>query len=225
MKDKKENFVTEKDILALCSDLKVIVDGHFAYTSNGKHGYQYINKDALYLYAQDTSRLCLEMAKRAFLLCPDIDCVVGPEKGGIILSQWMGYHLSQKKQRPVLSIFAEKRLRTRAAVESDDNRDFDFIFTRGYGKEVESKNVWIVEDVINRGRSVKKLVALVQESGGKVQGVSALWNRGNVRAEDIGCPPNFFALLNIPLLSFDKKYCYLCKDGILIDEQLGRGRK
>ena len=212
----------EKDILVLFKRLNMIVaNGHFRYSS-GEHGPTYVNKDALYLHSDETSQLCYEIARRASGICGDIDCVVGPEKGGIILSQWVGFHLAQKERHGVLSIFAEKVARANSSSESSD--DVDFIFTRGYGGLIAGKNVFIVEDVVNRGKSVKKVVNLVRESGGNVKGVGALWNRGNASIEDVGSPPAFFSLLNAPLSSWPAETCPMCRDGIPLDTQLGKGK-
>lgn len=212
----------EKDILALFRRLNVIIpNGHFRYSSGG-HGCTYVNKDALYLHSDETSRLCYEIARRALLECGDIDCVVGSEKGGIILSQWVGFHLAQKERHGVLSIFAEKVAHTNASGKSSD--DFDFIFTRGYGGLIAGKNVFIVEDVVNRGGSVRKVVDLVRKSGGNVKGVGALWNRGNASIDDASSPPTFFSLVNTALSSWTADTCPMCRDGIPLDTQLGKGK-
>ena len=212
-----------RDVLTLFNRLNVIVDGHFRFAS-GMHGGTYINKDALYPYSQETSRLCYEIAKRAFLLC-DIDCVVGPEKGGIILSQWVGYHLTQKKRQHVLSVFAEKKMHASSVLQGASSPDYDFIFTRGYADCIAGKNVLIVEDVITTGGSIKKVVNLVRESGGNVSGVAAVCNRGNIYSENIGSPPIFFALLDISLSSWSAEVCPLCAQGMALNTQLGSSKE
>ena len=188
-----------KDVLATFYRLGVMVSGHFAYTSEDRHGSVYVNKDAIYVHAGETSRLCYELAMRAFRMCSDIDCVVGPEKGGIILSQWVGYHLAQKKQRDVLSVFAEKKMRDNVAQVGVPPTDFDFVFTRGYGNVVAGKNVLIVEDVMNTGRSVEKLVRCVRKAGGFVEVVGTICDRGHKFSSAIHVAPKFFALLDISL--------------------------
>ena len=200
------------DVLELFDRFHVIRrNGHYAYTSNGRHGSVYVNKDALYPYSREISQLCLELAHWAVSHGIDADCVVGPEKGGIILAQWVGYHISSMLVCDVTSVFAEKC-------------PSGFVFTRGYADMVKGKHVLIVEDVINSGRTVAQLVDLVRETGGIVEGVVALYNRGNVSSQDIGCPPRFFALLHMPFESWSAEECPMCRQGIPIDTQFGKGK-
>jgi len=69
----------------------VLTDGHFVYTE-GEHGSAYVNKDAIYPDTTDISTLCRLIAQEAHRKGIDIDTVVGPEKGAIILSQWTTHH-------------------------------------------------------------------------------------------------------------------------------------
>src|SRR5258708_8589533 len=83
----------------------VLTGGHFVYTS-GMHGNAYVNKDAIYPHVKEISWLCSAMAN-LFRFC-DIDVVVGPEKGGIILSQWTAYHLERRASPGVLPAYPQK---------------------------------------------------------------------------------------------------------------------
>lgn len=212
-------------VLELFDRLGVIIrNNHFVYTSEidgvEMHGPTYVNKDGLYPHATETSQLCRELAKRSlYELGSRINCVVGPEKGGIILSQWVGYFLAEVpglKGSPVISLFAEKM--------KDTIGNTQFIFTRGYGDMVAGKNVLIVEDVIHTGQSVKKVADLVQRHGGKVIGVGSLCNRGGKEAYHIGVP-RIFSLLNMQMESWSAEHCPLCFDGIPINRQFGKGKE
>src|SRR3989344_4717889 len=83
----------------------VITDSHFVGTS-GKHFATYINKDALYPHGNETARIARMFADQAKNL--DVDMVVGPALGGIILSQWTAHFLSEKTGKYILSIYTEK---------------------------------------------------------------------------------------------------------------------
>ncbi|MEK9195460.1 MAG: hypothetical protein AAB975_03730, partial [Patescibacteria group bacterium] len=127
-------------VLELFNRLGIIIrNDHFVYTSKvdgvKMHGPTYINKDGFYTQATETSQLCRELAKRSVyhIGIENIDCVVGPEKGGIILSQWVGYFLTEITKKSVISLFAEKM--------QDTVRDTRFIFNRGYGDLVKNKNI------------------------------------------------------------------------------------
>ena len=112
----------------------VLTDGHFVYTS-GKHGSAYVNKDAIYPHTSDTAQLCSYLVDH--FTGHDIHVVVGPEKGGIILSQWTANGLTMATDREVFGGLCEK----------DDDR---FIIKRGYEKLL-GKNILIVEDILTTG--------------------------------------------------------------------------
>src|SRR5438874_1787333 len=83
----------------------VITDSHFVYTS-GKHGSVYINKDALYPHTESASEVGKIFAAKYDE--QNIEVVVGPALGGIILSQWTAYHLSLSTAKDVLGVYTEK---------------------------------------------------------------------------------------------------------------------
>lgn len=202
---------TERGVLDILRDTKaVITDSHIVYTS-GKHGSVYINKDAVYPHTGESSRIGELLAEKAKDL--DIEVVAGPALGGIILSQWTAYHLSRIKGREVLGIYTEK--------DANENQ----IFTRGYDRLVQGKNVLVVEDLTTTGGSVKKVVDSVRHAGGNVAAVGVMVNRDpeNINEQTIGAP--FFALGILRAEAFDEKDCHLCKDGVPINTSVGHGRK
>lgn len=153
----------------------VLTDDHFVYTS-GKHGEVYVNKDAIYPHPVEVSevgRLFAEKYKNA-----DIDVVAAPALGGIILSTWTAYHLTQLKGCEILGVYAEKM------------PDKSMAFTRGYDALIKGKNVLVIEDLTTTGGSVKKVVDLVRETGGNVVSVCVMINRNpeGVNAETVGAP-------------------------------------
>lgn len=212
-------------VLDLFNRLGVVIQNdHFIYTSEidgiEMHGSLYVNKDALYPYATETSQLCHELARRSlYTLDSRINCVVGPEKGGIIISQWVGYWLTEMKSHtmePVISLFAEK-IKNAAG-------NTRFVFNRGYGDLVKGKDVLLVDDVIHTGESVKKVADLIRQHGGNVRSVGSLCNRGGKVAGDIGVP-YMFSLLEITMKSWSAKDCPLCAYNISINTQFGKGKE
>lgn len=200
----------EKDILDLLKKTgAIITDSHIVYTS-GRHGKAYVNKDALYVHAGETSKLCSEMA--ALYQDEDIDVVAGPAIGGVILSQWIAYHLSNKKGKEVLSVFAEE----------DESKAR--IFKRGYDKLIKGKRVLVVEDVLTTGGSVKRLVQAVHALGGRVVGCVAICNRGGASESDIGGAP-LKALINLEFESWDEADCPLCRENVPVNTDVGKGRE
>lgn len=188
----------------------IITDSHIVYTS-GKHGDIYINKDALYPHTEETSQVGKMFAEKHKDL--DIDVVVGPALGGIILSTWTAYHLSQIKGKEILGVYTEK----------DENKNQ--IFTRGYDKLVSGKNILVVEDITNTGGSIKKVINSVNEIGGNVVASCVMVNRDpeNVTSESVGMP--FSALGTLRASSYEEEECLLCKNNVPINTEVGHGKK
>ena len=188
----------------------VITDSHFVYTS-GKHGSVYVNKDAVYPHTAETSRIGELFAEKYKDI--DIDVVAAPALGGIILSQWVAFHLSKLKGKEILGVYTEK------------TADKQMIFTRGYDKLVKGKNILVIEDLTTTGGSVKKEVDTVKVAGGNVVAVCVMVNRDpeHVTSEVVGGP--FSALGILKASAFDEAVCPLCKENVPINTDVGHGRK
>src|SRR6266567_1272405 len=200
-------------IMQMFSDVGAIVsESHFVYSS-GRHSSVYINKDALYLYTQTISALCQLMASP--YSAEQVDAVVGPVLGGIVLSQWVAHHLNTSRaEGETLAIYAEK---------GSDSADKQFFFNRGYDTYIPGKNILVVEDVLTTGGSARQVIELVREHGGNVVGLSALCNRGNVQLQDVGNVP-ISALIDITLETFAAEECPFCRQGVPFNTELGKGR-
>ncbi len=188
----------------------IITDSHFVYTS-GRHGNVYIRKDMLYPHTYETSRVCKLFADK--FKNKNIDVVVAPAIGGIILSQWTAYHLSKLKKKEILGIFTEK--------DEKDNQ----IFKRGYDQIVKDKNILVVEDLTTTGGSVIKVVESVKKAGGNVIAVGVMINRDpkKVTSKTIGVPLSALGVFKAQ--SYDKDKCPLCKKNIPINTIVGHGKK
>ncbi|MEK9181063.1 MAG: phosphoribosyltransferase family protein [Patescibacteria group bacterium] len=194
----------------------IITDSHIVYTS-GKHGTAYVDKDMVYPHARLTAKLCYDIAAKFsvdFVIKKIvIDAVVAPEKGGIILSQWVAYYLSKITEREVLAFYAEK------------TEDGGFVIKRGgAGKFIPGKNILVVEDVLTTGGSVKKVIEVVKAMDGNVVGLGVLCNRGGITPADVADPPELFALVNVTLDAWDEADCPMCKQSIPINTDVGKGR-
>lgn len=199
----------EKVLRILGSVDAVIKDSHIVYTSN-RHGTAYVNKDAVYPYTQLTSRLCEAIASR--FGSSDVHTVIAPAVGGVILSQWTAHHLSRISGCEILGVYADK--------EGEE-----FVIKRGYDKFIQGKDVLVVEDVLNTGGSVSKVVKAVRAAGGRVTGVGALCNRGGITPADIGDVPILFSLVNVTLDSWSAEDCPMCKSGVPVNTAVGKGKE
>lgn len=203
--------VQERALEILRESGAVLTDDHFVYTS-GNHGRDYVNKDAVYVNPRRISALCRMMT--LFFGNDEIEVVVGPEKGGIILSQWTAYHLNISSMPDVSAVYAEKQ------------PDGTFALTRGYGEYVKGRRTLIVEDVLTTGGSVRKVVEALSKltPQPEIVGIAALCNRGGVKPEDIGVP-DIRALVNLRLENWPASDCPLCRDQVPINTVVGKGRE
>ncbi len=210
---REDNNMSDSTIMQMFTDVGAIVTGsHFVYTS-GRHSSVYINKDALYLHTGTISALCKLMVKD---YDPEqIDVVVGPVLGGIVLSQWAAHHLNQRRTNgETLAVYAEK---------ASDGRDKQFFFGRGYSRYIIGKNILVVEDVLTTGGSARQVIEVIRGLGGNVVALSALCNRGNVRPSDVG-DVTISALVSIDLDTYAPEDCPLCKANVPINTELGKGK-
>lgn len=200
----------EKDVFAILGEVgAVITNNHIVYSS-WKHGSAYVNKDAVYPYTRKIRRLCVELAE-----CfenENVQVVIAPAVGGVILSQWVAHHLSDLSDTQVLGVYADK--------VGDE-----FVIKRGYDRLVTGKNILVVEDVLTTGGSAKKVVEAVRAIGGNVIGLGALCNRGGITTQDVADVPKLFALVNVTLDAWDETDCLLCKQGVPINTDVGKGRE
>lgn len=198
-------------VLDQLNRLGAFIQGSHVVYASGKHGSQYINKDAIYPHTGLLSALCKELALKAMPGGP-WDAVAAPVIGGVVLSQWTAHHLSVMQGREVLAIYAEK------AGEG-------FEFRRGYDSLLGGLKILVVEDVLNTGGSAKKVVDTVRSAGGVVGGVAALFNRGGITAQDLGEVPALFSLYEIRLEAFEEALCPFCRARIPINTAVGKGKE
>jgi len=204
--------MNEQDVLQVLGKVNaVIANSHIVYTS-GKHGTAYVNKDAVYPHTRETSDLCRAIA--AQFANDNVETVIAPAIGGVILSQWVAHHLSEITKREVLGVYAEK-------METGDA----FIIKRGYDKLVAGKNVLVVEDVLTTGGSAKKVIEATRALGGNVIGLGVLCNRGGITPKDVADPPKLFALVNVKFDAWDEAECPLCAKNVPINTDVGKGRE
>jgi orotate phosphoribosyltransferase len=200
-----------RDIISILKSVgAIITDSHFVGTS-GRHMPGYIKKDKLTTHTKITSEVGKLFADK--FKNKKIEAVVAPAVGGIPLSQWTAYHLSQITKKDILSLYTEK--------DEESNQ----IFKRGYDLVVRNKGVLIVEDATTTGGSVKKVIKSVRKAGGKVVAVCVMINRDPkmVNTKSIGVPFSALGVFKVP--SYKAKDCPLCKAGVPINTMVGHGKK
>lgn len=143
-----------------------LLDGHFL-LSSGRHSSRYIEKFRVLEQPRLASRLCGEIARR--FNERDVECVVGPVTGGIILAFDIARHLGCR------AVYAER---------ADDG--VGFTFRRGFQLK-PNERVLVVEDIVTTGGSAQKVVDVVRAHGGEVVGIGLLCDRSGGQI-DFGVP-------------------------------------
>jgi len=177
---------------------------HFVYRS-GNHGEGYINPDAIFPDVALLSQLC------DLLVAPfdDVDTTVGPATGGIVLS--------------VLAALSLRRRGRGAAAVWADKDGGDFVFQRaGFVEHLAGRRVLVVEDLLTTGGSVERVCRQAERHGARLVGVSAICNRGDVTADQLGVP-RLEALVDVDFQAFAPDRCELCAAAVPIVEDVGHG--
>lgn len=177
--------MNEAEVKQLLLDTGAILEGHFLLTS-GLHSSAYVEKFQVLQYPEHTARLCAALAKR-FADC-NIELVIGPVTGGILLAHEVG-----------------KNLGTRAIFTERENGKMTL--RRGFMIK-PGERVLVVEDIVTTGGSVQEVLAVVRENGGNPVGVGMLVDRSGGTV-NFGIPSQ--ALLNLSVPVYDSENCPLCK--------------
>ena len=180
--------MNEAQVLASFRKAGALLEGHFVYTS-GRHGHQFLQTARVLQYPEIAERLCAAVADR--FLEAEVDLVVGPATGGIILAYETARHLKCR------AAFTEK--------ESDGTMALrrGFLLNRG-------ERVLVVEDIATTGGSVKKSMAHLRERGAVIVGVSVLIDRS---AGDVTFDCRYEPLARLRMQSWEPSACELCQAG------------
>ncbi len=184
--------MNDTEILKHMFDTGALLNGHFLLRS-GLHSDQYFQGALLLQHTELAAQLCAELAKAWSGV--EIDTVISPAIGGIVVGQEVGRALGVK------AIFAEK----------DDQSNLTL--RRGFVLK-PGERVLVAEDVVTKGGRVQQTIDLVRSFGATPVGACALVDRskGDV---DFGIP--FKSLVRLSLKTFDPVDCPLCKKGLPID--------
>lgn len=199
------------DVRKTLEEKGCIFSGHFVGVS-GKHLSGYCNIDPLLPHASTLKQL-VDMMVEEFK-DENVDTVVSPATGAIPLSQWGAYLLEEKTGKPVLGVWADKVKPEGFAFERD-----------GFIEAIKGKRLIILEDMINQMHSIRKVVAVVKETGGNIVGVASIAANRGVSAEAIGVP-RYVKLCAVEYDAWapgDCKKSGLCSKNVPIVEDIGHG--
>lgn len=166
--------MTEDTVLSEFRACDALLSGHFV-LSSGRHSANYLQCARVLMDPDRAGRLALALAQKLPReLRGDIDKVVSPAMGGIIIGHELGRTLGKE------AIFLERPTGT-------------FELRRGFRIEPGEK-VLLVEDVVTTGLSSREAIAAVETSGGEVLALAALVDR---TAGEVELPVPFIPLVAI----------------------------
>ena len=192
--------MTEKEVRDILIKTNAIMDGHFLLTS-GLHSPHYVEKFNVLQHPKYTEQLCQAMAEK--FKDANIETVVGPVTGGVILAHESGKALGTR------AIFTERV-------------DGKMTFRRGFSLR-EGERVLIVEDIVTTGGSIKEVIDVVKSYGAIPVAVSMLVDRSGGKA-DFGDVPAT-ALLKMNVETYKPEECPLCKNNVPITKRGSTGKK
>jgi len=180
--------MTEQELVEVFKERGALLEGHFRLTS-GLHSNRYVQCARVLMYPDLAEELGKKIADKFSHL--DLDVVVGPAIGGIVVAQEVGRALG------VRAIFSERE-------------EGKMTLRRGFEIK-KGERVLVVEDVVTTGGSTKEVIDMVEGYGGVVVGVGSLVDRH--RGElDFGVP--FHPLIKLEIVNYSPDDCPLCREGI-----------
>lgn len=178
----------KKQLLDLYEAKGALLKGHFL-LSSGRHSDQYLQSALILQYPDIAEKLGQALAEK--FKGTEIDVVVGPAMGGIIVAHETARALG------VRALFTERV-------------DGMVSLRRGFSLR-EGEKALICEDVVTTGKSVKEVIALLESLKVEIAGVGFLVDRSNGETS-FGYQAQ--ALLTLDVTSYDPDDCPLCRRGI-----------
>ena len=154
-------MLSSKDSLAVLKKTRALLEGHFV-LSSGLHSSKYVQCAKLLSKPSLASKICLSLAKKIRKEFKNIDIILSPAMGGIVIGYEIGRLLNKE------TIFCERVNKK-------------FTLRRGF-KIKKKSNVLIIEDVITTGKSSLECVKLIKKAKAKHIGFAAIIDRSTKKS-------------------------------------------
>ena len=168
----------DKDFIKIFEKTQALMHGHFI-LSSGLHSDTYFQCAKVLQYPKYLSMFGEILSNHFSHL--DIDKVVSPAVGGIVLGTEVGRQLNKK------TIFSERS-------------NGKMKLRRGFNIN-ENEKILIIEDVLSTGGSIKEVIDLIDQFKGNVVGVGVIVNRS---LSPVFIHDNFFSITSQKAQIFDK---------------------
>jgi len=173
------------DVIEILKECDALLEGHFL-LSSGKHSNRYVQCAKVLRYPDQAAKVLSLVVDKIKDL--EIDLVVGPAMGGVVVSYELGRQLGKE------AVFTERK---------------DNVMELRRGFEVKpGARIIIAEDVVTTGKSTKETKKVLEELGGVVVGVACIANRTK---GDIGMP--IYSAIDLDIQVYEADECPLCRYG------------
>lgn len=175
--------MTDEEVLAEFRAADALLEGHFI-LSSGLRSPRYLQCARLLMDPARAERIAHALAERIpETIRREIDIVVSPAMGGVIIGHEMGRALG----RP--AVFVERPQGV-------------FELRRGFRLDRGAK-VLMVEDVVTTGLSSREAIKAIEEAGGQVIAAASIVDRSGGSA-DLGVPYTSLIRIDVPTYEADK---------------------
>ncbi|GAA3901341.1 orotate phosphoribosyltransferase [Sphingomonas limnosediminicola] len=175
-------MMTDDEILDEFRAADALLEGHFI-LSSGLRSPRYLQCARVLMDPARAERLATALAaKLPAGIRDDIDAVVSPAMGGVIIGHEMGRSLGKP------AMFVERPQGV-------------FELRRGFRLE-PGQRVLLVEDVVTTGLSSREAIAAIEAAGGKVIAAASLVDRSG-GAADLGVPYTPLIRIDVPTYAAD----------------------
>ena len=147
-----------KESLKILKETNALLEGHFI-LSSGLHSPQYVQCAQLMSKPEKASKLCFSLAEKIKSEFNNIDLILSPAMGGIVI----GYEIARLLK--IESIFTERI-------------NGKFQIRRGFSIKKNQK-ILIVEDVITTGKSSLECAEIVKKNEAIIVGYACIIDRSN----------------------------------------------
>ncbi len=176
-------MLSHKKSLNILKKTNALLEGHFI-LSSGLHSSKYIQCAKLLSFPYLAEEICKSLASQIKKKYKNIDLILAPAMGGIIIGYEIGRLLKKE------TIFCER-------VKGN------FTLRRGFSINKGAK-VLIIEDVITTGKSSLECVKLIKKANAKLLGFASIIDRSSKKSLKIKTKIISHLKIDVPVYSSKK---------------------
>ena len=174
-------MLSYKESLKILKETDALLEGHFI-LSSGLHSDKYVQCAKLLSKPGKAKEICSSLAKKIIEKYKNIDLILSPAIGGIVIGYEIGRILN------IETIFAERI-------------NGEFNLRRGF-KINKGQKILVVEDVITTGKSSLECSELGKKANAEIIGYACLIDRSNGKSQ---IDKKIISQIEIEIPTYDKK--------------------